>query len=340
MSSPALNLVEGLISYLDKNMSNEEEKAGSNKSILCNKPLDPEEEIKRVIDNGLKEDLSNRGDVSTLSTIPSTAMSQAYLLAKADGVISGIKIAMRVFQTVDASIKFEWFKKDGDSVKKGDIIGNISGKSQSILTAERLSLNLMQRMSGIATQTNKMVSKINALKTSKTKLLDTRKTVPGLRIIDKMAVIDGGGINHRMGLYDMIMIKDNHIEASGGIKQAIDNANNYLIQNNLKKLVKIEIETSTLDEVKEVLKYGADGKVDRVMLDNMVKMDIENNKVDTSMLEDALKLIDGKFETEASGNITLFSIGEVAKTNVDFCSTGSITHSVTALDISLKFKKI
>ena len=323
-------------------MNTEEEKKSSesmNKNILCNKALNPDDEIKRVIENGLKEDLSNRGDLSTLSTIPSTAISEGYLLAKADGIISGINIAVRVFKTVDASIQFKWFKKDGDKVKKGDIIGNINGKSQSILTAERLSLNLMQRMSGIATQTNKMVSKIKELKTSKTKLLDTRKTVPGLRIIDKLAVIDGGGTNHRMGLYDMIMIKDNHIEASGGIKQAIDNANKYLIDNKLKNEVKIEIETSTLDQVRQVLKYGIDNKVNRIMLDNMVKMDIENNKIDTSMLQDALKIINGKFETEASGNITLFSIGEVAKTNVDYCSTGSITHSVTALDISLKFKK-
>eukprot|EP01084_Bolivina_argentea_P256290 431439_1 len=339
MSSSALKLIEGLLTYLDENMSTEEKKSEYS-PILCNKPLNTNDEINRVIDNGLQEDLSNRGDLSTLSTIPSTAISSAYLLAKADGIISGISIAERVFWRVDKTIKFEWFKKDGDSVKKGDIIGNINGKSQSILTAERLSLNLMQRMSGIATQTNKMVCKIRELKTSKTKLLDTRKTVPGLRIIDKMAVIDGGGNNHRMGLYDMIMIKDNHIEASGGIKEAIDNANKYLIENNLKKIVKIEIETSTLNEVKEVMKYGDNGNVDRIMLDNMVKMDKDKNIVDTSMLEDALKLIDGKFETEASGNISLFSIKEVAKTNVDFASTGSITHSVTALDISVKFRKI
>lgn len=315
----------------------EEKQANSN--ILLKSPLNSDAEIQRVIDDGLHEDLSNRGDLSTLSTIPSDAMSAAYLLAKADGIISGLIIAERVFSTVDSSIKCEWLKKDGDTVSKGDIIGNISGKSQSILTAERLALNLMQRMSGIATQTNRMVQQIKMIKTSTTKLLDTRKTVPGLRIMDKMAVVHGGGINHRMGLYDMVMIKDNHIEASGGIKEAIENANRYLKEQNLKKSVRIEIETSTLDEVKEVLKYGSNGMVDRIMLDNMVKMDMDKQTVDTSMLVEALALIKGKFETEASGNITLFSVQEVAKTNVDFVSTGAITHSVTALDISMKFKK-
>lgn len=292
-----------------------------------------ENEIERIIQTGLKEDLSNLGDITTLSTIPPTNISNCYFLAKASGIISGIKIAEKVFQTIDNSIKFHWLKCDGDTIIKGEQIGLLTGNSQSILTGERLALNLMQRMSGIATQTNKMVTKIKKIK-SNTILLDTRKTVPGLRIIDKIAVKHGGGNNHRIGLYDMILIKDNHITASKSIKNAIFNAKQYLIDNKLYN-TKIEIETSNINQIKEVLKYGKD-KVNRIMLDNMVIKDKYGN-IDVSLLQKALKLINGKYETEASGNITLESIQKVASTNVDYVSTGSITHSVIALDISLKF---
>lgn len=308
--------------------------APSKKRIkLSTNELKIEEEIDRIITSGFNEDLSNRGDITTLSTIPSNKISDGYFLAKANGVISGIEIATKAFQYFDPNIKFTWNKKDGDNVKKGDIIGTINGKAQSILTAERLALNIMQRMSGIATQTNKMVSIIKK-NNSKTKLLDTRKTAPGLRILDKIATTHGGGTNHRYGLYDMVMIKDNHIVASGGIENAINKVVEFLKNKNYKN-VKIEIETSNLDEVKQVLKYGKN-KVHRIMLDNFVKFD--NNKVDTSLLSEALKLVNNQFETECSGNININSIDQVSQTNVDYCSTGSVTHSVTALDISLKFK--
>ena len=294
-----------------------------------------ENEIDRVIQTGLNEDLSNLGDVSTLGCVPKNGISNCYFLAKASGIVSGINIVERVFHKVDPNIKFHWFKCNGDYVTYGDQIGILSGNSQSILTSERLALNIMQRMSGIATQTYKMVKILKSID-SKTKLLDTRKTCPGLRILDKIAVTHGGGTNHRMGLYDMIMIKDNHIVASNGIPNAINNAVNYVKSNNLKN-IKIEIEVTSLDELKLVKEFGKN-KVNRVMLDNMVTKDNYGN-IDTSLLVKALQLNENEFETEASGNININSIKSVGLTNVDYCSTGSITHSVTALDISLKFHK-
>jgi nicotinate-nucleotide pyrophosphorylase (carboxylating) len=289
----------------------------------------------RLIDISLEEDVST-GDYTSLSTISSCSNSSAIFLAKAGGIISGISVAKIILNKIDKDIQFNFTLTDGAPVSAGTVFGTVDGPSRSLLIAERLILNLMQRMSGIATATNLMLQKIKAVN-SRSKLLDTRKTVPGLRLLDKRAVRDGGGYNHRIGLYDMIMIKDNHIAACGGIKQAIIAVNDYLKQNNLN--LPIEVETRTLDEVKEVL---AIGRVDRIMLDNMVKLKRNNDNsiesIDCSMLERALDLINHKYETEASGNVTLDSVGEISRTNVDYISTGSITHSVIALDISMKIK--
>lgn len=287
-------------------------------------------------------------------------MATARFLAKADGVLSGIEVAKKVFQAVDKSIKYTFTMKDGDEVKSGTYFGTATGPASSLLVAERTALNLMQRMSGIATLTRKYVKAIEATGNTHTKILDTRKTAPGMRMIDKKAVRDGGALNHRTGLYDMVMIKDNHITAAGGVAAAISAVEKYFVthlfntgsnDNNDSSgdakydhtnRPKVEVETRTLDEVKEAVK--AIGFVDRIMLDNMVKITRDPTtghvlKVDTSMLEAALKIIKDsgrKVETEASGNVTLETVGEIGKTGVDYISSGQLTHSVTALDISLK----
>lgn len=259
----------------------------------------------------------------------------ARFLAKTDGVLSGLKVAEMVFARVNPDIKVTWTQSEGDFVTTGTYFGDAYGPARSLLAAERLVLNLMQRMSGIATLTHQFVQRINAV-SSKTRILDTRKTAPGLRIVDKLAVLQGGGVNHRIGLYDMIMIKDNHIAAAGGITKAVQNALQYLSTSGNK--VKVEVETSTLDEVKEALTVGG---VDRIMLDNMVKVTRQQGQVvsvDTSMVSAALELIKGACEVEVSGNVMLDTVGEIAKTNVDYISSGALTHTVTAMDISMKIK--
>jgi len=277
-------------------------------------------DLNAYIRMALSEDIQE-GDHSSLSSIPYNSMGKGKCLVKADGVLAGVELAKRIYKIVDPTLKIKVLKKDGAKVKYGDIAFYVEGRDQSILTGERLVLNFMQRMSGIATLTNQFVAKC---KGSKTKVLDTRKTTPGLRYFEKWAVRIGGGTNHRFGLYDMIMLKDNHVDYAGGIKKAILGANKYLKEKNLK--IKIEIETRNLDEVKQVLKVG---KVDRIMLDNFTPDEIVT----------ALKVIKGKFETEASGGITLDTISAYAKTGVDYISVGALTHSYHSMDISLKAVK-
>lgn len=276
--------------------------------------------IKKFIKNALTEDLGD-GDHTSLACIPNNAKGKAQLLVKENGIIAGVELAYHIFKTVDKSLNVSIKIKDGSKIKKGDIVLTVEGKSQSILLAERLVLNCMQRMSGIATYTNQLNE---ICKPSKTKIIDTRKTTPTIRGLEKWAVLIGGGANHRIGLYDMILIKDNHIDYAGGISAAIKAANNYLKKQ--KKKLKIEIETRNISEVKEVLKIG---KVDRIMLDNFPPNEIKK----------ALKLINKKFETEASGGITEDNIVEYAKTGVDYISVGALTHSIKSLDLSLKATK-
>lgn len=264
----------------------------------------------------LKEDIGT-GDITTLSCIPSENRSDACFLAKEDGVICGMDIAARVFSLVDADISFTSLIKDGDIVKKGDIIALVSGPSRGILTGERVALNLMQRLSGVASATAKAV---DAVKGTKARIVDTRKSTPGLRVLEKYAVRTGGGYNHRFNLSDGVLIKDNHISAAGGISKAVSAARNAVPH-----VMKIEVETETLDEVKEALEAGAD----IIMLDNM----------SLELMKDAVLLIDGRALTEASGNMGERNLSEVAKTGVDVISIGALTHSVKSLDISLKFKK-
>jgi len=280
-----------------------------------------------IIRNAIQEDLG-AGDVTTESTIESDTKGRARFLAKQDGVLSGLNVATWVFEEVDSDVEVKWEAKDGDVVSKGDIFGFATGPARSLLVGERLALNLLQRMGGIASATKAMV---DATGQSNSKILDTRKTVPGLRSLDKYAVLCGGGLNHRIGLYDMILIKDNHISARGGITPALEAA-----QSAHKDGIKLEIETRTLEEVQEVISYEESnpGSVDRVLLDNMVT--VVDGEIDTSMLEDALKIVDGKVDTEASGNVNLATVPSIAKTGVDYISSGALTHSVMAMDISMK----
>tara|TARA_Y100000991_G_scaffold84125_1_gene63510 strand:- start:136 stop:972 length:837 start_codon:yes stop_codon:yes gene_type:complete len=274
-------------------------------------------EIKDFVRLSIEEDVK-LGDHSTLSCIPKNKLGSAKLLIKENGIISGIEVAKEIFKTYDNSIEFIANLKDGENVKIGDIAFTVNGSSQTLLTIERLVLNVMQRMSAISTLTDKFVQE---LKGFNTKVLDTRKTTPLNRFLEKQAVKIGGGHNHRFGLYDMIMLKDNHIDFAGGIKEAIIKANNYIDTENLN--LKIEIETRNLQELKEVLKYGG---VDRIMLDNFSFEDLKLG----------VELINGKFETEASGGIDLKTIKNYALCGVDYISVGALTHSVKNMDLSLK----
>lgn len=269
------------------------------------------------IKNAIAEDVGD-GDHTSLSTIPKNTQGKAKLIVKEDGILAGVELALEIFNQIDANLKVNVSITDGASVKYGDIAFTVEGSTHSILLAERLVLNCMQRMSGIATKTNRIVA---ALQSYKTKVLDTRKTTPGLRYLEKWAVKIGGGVNHRIGLYDMILIKDNHVDYAGGIANAITAANNYL-QETGKKLA-IEIEVRNLEELKQVLEVG---KVDRIMLDNF----------ELPLLKQAVDLIDGKFTTEASGGIVEENVTDYAECGVDFISMGALTHSVKSLDLSLK----
>jgi len=273
--------------------------------------------LKEFVKLCIEEDVKN-GDHSTLSCISTDKKGAAQLLVKNRGVIAGIEVAKEIFKIYDDTLTFKAIKSDGDLVSNGDIVFIVEGSSRSLLTIERLVLNVMQRMSAIATLTSKYVEKINDLKT---KILDTRKTTPLNRFLEKEAVKIGGGFNHRFGLYDMIMLKDNHIDFAGGIKKAIIKANNYKVANNLK--VKIEIETRDLNELQEVLSHGG---VDRIMLDNFNFEDLRK----------AVSLINNQFETEASGGINLDTVRKYAECGVDYISVGALTHSVHNMDLSLK----
>ncbi len=273
--------------------------------------------IKAFIKNAIKEDIGD-GDHTSLACIPKNNIGKAKLLIKENGIIAGIEIAKIIFNEFDSDFKFEICKKDGDNCKSGEIVFFVEGKSILLLQAERLVLNVMQRMSGIATQTNIYVKELSGLKT---KILDTRKTTPGFRFFEKEAVKIGGGVNHRFGLFDMILIKDNHIDFAGGIENAIKSVNSYLKNNN--KQLKIEIEARNISDVKEIIKIG---NINRIMLDNF---SIENTKK-------AVEIINGKFETESSGGITISNIKKYAECGVDYISVGALTHHVNSLDLSLK----
>lgn len=273
--------------------------------------------INQLIDLAIREDVGD-GDHTSLACIPINAKGKAQLLVKEDGIIAGIELAKLIFNKIDDSLIFTPVLKDGDKIKVGDVAFYVEGSSQSILMAERLVLNFMQRMSGIATKTQHYTQLLQGLPT---KILDTRKTTPGNRIIEKWAVQIGSGVNHRMGLYDMIMIKDNHIDYAGGIENAINKAVDYLKSN--EKILPIEIEARDLKELDEILKVG---NVQRIMLDNF---SFENLRI-------AVKLIDGKYETEASGGINEKTIRAYAECGVDFISVGALTHQINSLDLSLK----
>jgi len=276
--------------------------------------------IHQFINNALSEDVGD-GDHTSLSTIPADATGKAKLLVKDEGILAGVELAAEIFHVVDPNLKLKVFLQDGAPVKYNDIAFEVEGNSPSILTAERLVLNCMQRMSGIATKTRQIV---DLLKGTNTKVLDTRKTTPGLRYLEKWAVRIGGGVNHRFGLYDMILIKDNHVDYAGGIRQAIESANQYLTDNG-KKLA-IEIEVRNLDELEQVLQTG---RVNRILLDNFNFDD----------LRQAVGIIQGRYITEASGGITIDNIREYADCGVDYISVGALTHSVKSLDLSLKAVK-
>ncbi len=273
--------------------------------------------IDRLIDLAIAEDIGD-GDHSSLSCIPATATGKVKLMVKQQGIIAGVDIAKRIFNKIDSTIVFEKLIGDGTPVNYGDIVFYASGKDHALLQSERIVLNVMQRMSGIATQTNRYVKLIEG---TKAKVLDTRKTTPGMRVFDKMAVRIGGGENHRMGLYDMIMLKDNHVDFAGGIEEAIRKSNEYLAS--IGRKLGIEIETRNLIEVERVLKVG---NVQRIMLDNF---SIEDTRK-------AVEIINGRFETESSGGINLDTIRGYAECGVDYISVGAITHQIQSIDMNLK----
>lgn len=275
------------------------------------------ESLQNFIQSALLEDIGP-GDYSSLASIPAEKTGKAQLIVKDDGILAGVELAGEIFSAVDSRLQVDFFKNDGDPVYAGDIGLIVSGPSASILSAERLVLNCMQRMSAIATKTHRLSQLISH---TKAKLMDTRKTTPNFRLMEKWAVLIGGGINHRFALYDMIMLKDNHVDFAGGIRAAIERTKQYLDDNKLN--LKIEIETRNLDEVSQVLEVGG---VDYIMLDNM----------DYPTMRKAVEMINGKFSTEASGGITEETLSLVAECGVDYISMGALTHSVSSLDISLK----
>ena len=275
----------------------------------------------KLIDDLIKlafaEDIGD-GDHTTLCCIPEDAMGRSHLLIKEDGVLAGVEVAKEVFRRFDPELKVEVLMEDGTRVKKGDIAMVVSGRVRSLLQTERLMLNIMQRMSGIATTTSRYVER---LKGTKTRVLDTRKTTPGLRMLEKAAVKIGGGCNHRIGLFDMILLKDNHVDFAGGISNAINRCHEYLEKNNLK--LKIEIEVRNFDELQQALDCGG---IDRIMLDNFTPADTKK----------AVDIIAGRYETESSGGITFDTLRDYAECGVDFISVGALTHSVKGLDMSFK----
>jgi len=279
-----------------------------------------EELLNSFIENSLREDIAD-GDHTSLACIPDSAQGKARLLVKEQGLIAGVSVAKAVFNKASEKISVEVYLPDSSPIKPGDIILDVTGNTRAILQTERLVLNIMQRMSGIATKTRQYVNRLEGLKA---KVLDTRKTTPGMRFLEKEAVRIGGGYNHRMGLYDMIMLKDNHIDFAGGIKKAIEKTRNYMQINNLD--LKVEIEARNFKEIEEILKTGG---IDRIMLDNFTVKD-------TNL---AVEMISGQFETESSGGISLDNIRAYAECGVDYISVGDLTHHINSLDLSLKAVK-
>lgn len=273
--------------------------------------------IEQLLDLAFSEDIGD-GDHTTLSTIPADAMGKSRLVIKEEGILAGIKEAEKVLHKVDPSIKMTIMIEDGASVKPGDVAFTAEGPVRSLLIAERTMLNIMQRMSGVATMTRKYQNELNGLHT---KVLDTRKTTPGMRIMEKEAVKIGGGTNHRIGLFDMILIKDNHIDFAGGIEKAIERAREYCRENG--KDLKIEVEARSLDDIKRVMAIGG---VDRIMFDNFTP----------ELTKEAVKLVNGTMETESSGGITLSNLRAYGESGVDYISVGALTHSVKGLDMSFK----
>lgn len=276
-----------------------------------------EQLIDDLLELAFAEDIGD-GDHTTLSTIPADAMGKSQLIIKEDGIVAGIDVALKVFEKLDPRIHTEVKIQDGSRVKKGDIVFVSEGPIRSLLIAERTMLNIMQRMSGVATMTRKYQDELEGLHT---RVLDTRKTTPGMRLLEKEGVRLGGGTNHRIGLFDMILIKDNHIDFAGGIEKAIDRANEYCKANG--KDLKIEVEVRSLDDIRRVMAHGG---VDRIMFDNFTP----------ELTREAVKLVDGKYETESSGGITIENLREYGEAGVDFISVGALTHSVKGLDMSFK----
>ncbi len=273
--------------------------------------------LQQLIENALTEDIGD-GDHATLSCIDKEAKGKAVLKIKEDGILAGVAVAEKIFRFMEPGIIFTSYKKDGESMKYGEVAFDVEANVHTILQTERLVLNTMQRMSGIATLTRQYVDKLSGYKT---KLLDTRKTTPNFRFLEKQAVIIGGGVNHRFGLYDMIMLKDNHIDYCGSIEKAINKAYQYV--QTTKKGLQIEVETRNIEDVKKVM---AVGKINRIMLDNFTP----------ALITEAIKIIAGQYETEASGGINLNNIEAYAETGVDFISSGAIIHQAKSLDLSLK----
>lgn len=276
-----------------------------------------EELIEDLLNLAFAEDVGD-GDHTTLSTIPEDAMGRSRLIIKEDGILAGVNVACEVLAKVDPSIKMHVMIEDGAEVKKGDIAFTAEGPVRSLLIAERTMLNIMQRMSGVATMTRKYQNELEGLHT---KVLDTRKTTPGMRMLEKEAVKIGGGTNHRIGLFDMILIKDNHIDFAGGIEKAITRANEYCKANG--KDLKIEVEVRSLEDIRRVMEHGG---VDRIMFDNFTP----------ELTKEAVKLVDGKYETESSGGITINNLRQYGEAGVDYISVGALTHSVKGLDMSFK----
>lgn len=276
-----------------------------------------EQLIDELIDLAFAEDIGD-GDHTTLCCIPDTAMGKSRLLIKEPGILAGVEIARKIFHRFDPDLKMTVYIEDGTAVKPGDVAFVVEGRVQSLLQTERLMLNVMQRMSGIATMTHRYVKKLEGLHT---RILDTRKTTPGMRMLEKEAVKIGGGVNHRIGLFDMILLKDNHVDFAGGIENAISRCHDYLKAKG--KDLKIEIEVRNLDELKEVMRVGG---VDRIMLDNF----------SPELTKEVVKIVGGKYEIESSGGITFDTIRDYAESGVDFVSVGALTHSVKGLDMSFK----
>ena len=275
-----------------------------------------EQLIDELIDLAFAEDIGD-GDHTTLCCIPDTAMGKSRLLIKEPGILAGVEIARKIFHRFDPDLKMTVYIEDGTAVKPGDVAFVVEGRVQSLLQTERLMLNVMQRMSGIATMTHRYVKKLEGLHT---RILDTRKTTPGMRMLEKEAVKIGGGVNHRIGLFDMILLKDNHVDFAGGIENAISRCHDYLKAKG--KDLKIEIEVRNLDELKEVMRVGG---VDRIMLDNF----------SPELTREAVKIVGGKYEIESSGGITFDTIRDYAESGVDFVSVGALTHSLKGLDMSI-----